>query len=123
MDQALLFEELICSPQWIVVFECPDHVLQQRLLNRASLGRFDDNMTTINKRIDTFRNTTKAVLDHYLDDEKVRRINAQGTREEVFIKFEKALGRTCSEWNHEVAISGEPVINHLTGGSSLQLVC
>ena len=91
MDQALLFEQVICKPEWILALQCPADVLQQRLHGRATLGRFDDNATTIHKRINTFHSVTRDVLDYYANKGKVLDVDATGSREEVLSRIEAVL--------------------------------
>jgi len=50
----------------VLCLEVPQPVLIERLLGRArEVGRADDNLETIQKRLDVYLNETAPVLDHY----------------------------------------------------------
>ena len=49
--------------------------MKERLLARAETsGRVDDNEDTIRKRLKTFENQTKPVIDYYDSQNKVRKV-------------------------------------------------
>ncbi|TGJ86532.1 hypothetical protein E0Z10_g2271 [Xylaria hypoxylon] len=73
LEQAQYFEETITPIEFVIVLECPDTVLVDRLLPR---GRFDDNLENIRKRLRTFHETTSQVIAFYRDREKVKTIRA-----------------------------------------------
>jgi len=60
LDQAAYFEEVVASIDLVVVFECPESIIIERLAGR---GREDDNEDTIKRRIETFNTTTAEVLE------------------------------------------------------------
>ena len=48
----------------VLVYQCPLHILQQRILERAqSSGRTDDNMESVHKRFATFQEQTVPVVE------------------------------------------------------------
>lgn len=60
MDQATAFEEKVVESQFTLFFDCPENVMQERLLNRGKTsGRADDNEDSIKKRFKTFVETSK----------------------------------------------------------------
>jgi UMP-CMP kinase len=92
LDQAILFEESICAPECVLVLECPDEVLQERLQKSAwTERRLDDNTNTIGKRLRTFREATSVVLDRYEGQGKLVRIVAAKPKEEVLVEVETRL--------------------------------
>ena len=92
MDQALLFEQTICVPEKVLVLDCPEKVLEERLLSRAtSLRRFDDNAEAIRKRLNTFQQTTSGVIKHYAELGKVVRLDASKGVDLVYADVEAAL--------------------------------
>jgi UMP-CMP kinase len=94
MDQALLFEQTICAPERMLVLECPESVLEKRLLSRAiALKRFDDNAEAIQKRFNTFQQTTSEVIKYYAEMDKVMRIDASKPVEIVYADIEETLYR------------------------------
>ncbi|VDM62963.1 unnamed protein product [Angiostrongylus costaricensis] len=69
----------------VIFFDVSDEILIERLLNRAKTsGRVDDNMETIKKRLQTFKNATAPVVDYYEKKNKLARINAHGSVDEIF---------------------------------------
>ncbi|KAI1360603.1 adenylate kinase-domain-containing protein [Xylaria arbuscula] len=76
LEQAQFFEEIVAPIEFLIVLECPDAVLIDRLLPRE---RFDDNLENINKRIRTFRTTTSQVIDFFRMRGKVKTVDADNT--------------------------------------------
>ena len=72
-----------CS--FVLFFDCPEDVLEKRLLNRAE-GRADDNIETIKKRFKTYEDQTMPVIEHYRGMDKVKHIKTDVTIDEVFEK-------------------------------------
>ncbi|KZF26865.1 UMP-CMP kinase [Xylona heveae TC161] len=92
MDQALKFEETVCPSQFTLFFDCPESVMQERLLNRGKTsGRADDNAESITKRFRTFIETSMPVVDFFEKQGKVVKIPAIKTPEEVFQDVETAM--------------------------------
>lgn len=66
-------------------FQCPEEILQQRLLSRGtSSGRVDDNIESVKKRFNTFREETTPIIDYFAQLGKCRNIQADGTIEDVW---------------------------------------
>ena len=60
------FESRICPCTKLIFFQVNDGIMMFRLLLRGKKsGRVDDNKETIQKRLQTFREHTKPVLDAY----------------------------------------------------------
>jgi len=52
----------------VLVYQCPEEVLEQRILERAKdSGRSDDNLESVRKRFKTFQDQTQPIIDE-LDD-------------------------------------------------------
>lgn len=63
----------------MLYFEVSDEVMTERLLERGKTsGRVDDNEETIKKRLDTFHNQTKPVVDHYAAKDKTIKVCSTG---------------------------------------------
>ncbi|XP_011635902.1 adenylate kinase isoenzyme 1 [Pogonomyrmex barbatus] len=89
-DQGILFEEKVCPVDLILFFDVANDTLKKRLLGRAAVSqRADDNEETIEKRIKIFNEKNSEIIEHYKD--KVVRINAEGTVDEIFVEVTKAL--------------------------------
>ncbi|UPR02908.1 adenylate kinase [Chloropicon primus] len=92
LDQAEEFEGKVLPCKLVLFFSCPMKVLQKRLLKRAKTsGRADDNKETIQKRFDTFLNTSMPVIDHYEKLGKVAKVSAEPAPEKVFKEVEKVM--------------------------------
>ncbi|KAG1693175.1 Adenylate kinase isoenzyme 1 [Nymphon striatum] len=64
--QGVTFEQEVCSCSVVLYFEVSDETMTKRLLHRGKTsGRVDDNEETIKKRLKTFHDLTKPVIDHY----------------------------------------------------------
>lgn len=61
-------------------------VCTERCLNRGQegSGRSDDNAESVKKRINTFLNETKPIIDYYESLNLVKRIDASKRKEDVF---------------------------------------
>ncbi|KAL6259785.1 hypothetical protein P5V15_009696 [Pogonomyrmex californicus] len=89
-DQGILFEEKVCPVDLILFFDVANDTMEKRLLGRAAVSqRADDNEETIKKRIKIFNEKNSELVEHYKD--KVVRINAEGTVDEIFAEVTKAL--------------------------------
>ncbi|XP_029672212.1 adenylate kinase isoenzyme 1 [Formica exsecta] len=89
-DQGIFFEKNVCPVDLILFFDVANETLKKRLLGRAAVSqRADDNEETIKKRIEIFNEKNNEIVEHYKD--KVVRINAEGTVDEIFTNVTKAL--------------------------------
>lgn len=73
--------------------DASDDTMKARLLKRGeSSGRVDDNEETIKKRLETFHECTKPVIDYYEKQGKLRRIDAERDPDSIFDDIKKILG-------------------------------
>jgi UMP-CMP kinase len=85
MDQAIKFEESVCPSRFILFFDCPEDVMQQRLLNRGKTsGRSDDNPESIKKRFKVFVETSMPVVNEYEKQNKLVKIPATEAPKDVY---------------------------------------
>ena len=64
--------------------------MKKRLLARAETsGRVDDNEETIMKRLETFENQTKPVIEYYESQNKVKKVTFHQVLRSSRIKFQK----------------------------------
>ncbi|KAK9718042.1 bifunctional uridylate/adenylate kinase [Basidiobolus ranarum] len=85
MDQALEFEKSVCECKFVLYFECPTEEMEKRLLKRGeSSGRLDDNIESIRKRFDTFKNTSFPVIEHYDNLGKVQKVSCMASPDQVY---------------------------------------
>ncbi|KYM86088.1 putative adenylate kinase isoenzyme F38B2.4 [Atta colombica] len=89
-DQGILFEEKVCPVDLILFFDVANDTMKERLLGRAAVQhRADDTEETIQKRIEIFNVKNNELVEYYKD--KVVRINAEGTVDEIFAEVSKTL--------------------------------
>lgn len=94
MDQAEHFEASVCRSEFTLFFDCPESVMQERLLNRGKTsGRADDNADSIKKRFKTFVETSMPVVDYFESKGKVERVPATEGPEQVYRKVRESLKR------------------------------
>lgn len=61
---------------FVLFFDCPEEVMQERLLKRGeSSGRNDDNIETIKKRFNTHQQQTMPVINYYDSLGKVAKVS------------------------------------------------
>ncbi len=78
----------------MLYIDASDESMTKRLLHRGlSSGRVDDNEETIKQRLVTFHQATKPVIDHYEKQNKVQRIEAERTPDEIFKDIEAILDK------------------------------
>lgn len=92
MDQAIKFEESVCPSKFTLFFDCPEDVMQERLLNRGKTsGRSDDNAESIKKRFKTFVETSMPVVEYFEKEGKVVNVKATRGPDEVYEEVKKAF--------------------------------
>ena len=85
MDQALEFEKTVCPSRFTLFFDCPEDVMQERLINRGKTsGRSDDNPESIKKRFKTFIETSMPVVEYFEKEGKVEKVPATKSPEQVY---------------------------------------
>lgn len=126
LEQGKEFENEIASCEFVLYFECSPETMKQRLLARGETsGRVDDNEETILKRLETFENQTKPVIEYYETQSKVKKVLAEGSPDEVFAQvsdiFENLPKRkSTSLHDYDVTfITGPPGVGKAELGKSL----
>lgn len=79
-----------CSQvQFVLFLDCPEDVMTDRLLERGKTsGRNDDNLDTIRKRFQTFRETSMPIVDLYQREGKVKYVRADRSVEDIYKEVE-----------------------------------
>ncbi|KAI8915632.1 hypothetical protein EDD86DRAFT_196494 [Gorgonomyces haynaldii] len=92
MDQALKFEEAVCESKFTLFFDCPEEEMLKRLLKRGETsGRVDDNIESIKKRFQTFRETSYPVIEYYEKLGKVHTVSCVKPIDEVYEETKKVI--------------------------------
>jgi UMP-CMP kinase len=121
----------------VLCFECPEEVMQERLLKRGETsGRDDDNIQTILKRFDTFKTQTMLVVLALERAGLVRRISAVPPPEVVFTTVQQlfmgyrlipSYDRTLAMIKPDAVAAGSralsaPVLSHYSFGLQIRLL-
>lgn len=92
MDQAITFEEVIVPSKFTLFFDCPEDVMQKRLVERGKTsGRDDDNLESIKKRFRTFVETSMPVVEYFEKQNKVVKIRCDLPVDEVYANVKKSI--------------------------------
>lgn len=76
MDQAEKFEETVVESKFVLYFKCTEETLLERLLKRSETsGRVDDNIESIKKRFQVFKDTSYPVIEAFEKKNKVREVS------------------------------------------------
>ncbi|XP_033008086.1 UMP-CMP kinase [Lacerta agilis] len=79
---------------FVLFFDCDNEVCINRCLERGkSSGRSDDNRESLEKRIHTYLDSTKPIIDLYEKMGKVRKVDASKSVDEVFGKVVKIFDK------------------------------
>ncbi|XP_077161241.1 adenylate kinase isoenzyme 1 isoform X2 [Paroedura picta] len=79
------FEKKIAAPTLLLYVDAGKDTMVKRLLKRGETsGRVDDNEETIKKRLETYYKATEPVIAFYEKRGIVRKLNAEGSVDDVF---------------------------------------
>lgn len=93
LDQALAFEKSVVPSKFTLFFDCPEEVMEERLLNRGKTsGRADDNLESIKKRFKTFVDTSMPVVDMFEKEGRVVKVVANRAPDEVYGEVKRKIG-------------------------------
>ncbi|KAL1847069.1 bifunctional uridylate/adenylate kinase [Paecilomyces lecythidis] len=92
LDQAVFFEETVAPSKFTLFLNCPEDVLETRLLKRGETsGRDDDNIESIKKRFRTFVETSMPVVDEFRKQGRVVAVEAVGTKDDVYARIKEGI--------------------------------
>ncbi|MDD4822783.1 MAG: adenylate kinase [Bacteroidales bacterium] len=78
----------------VIALEVDEAELIERLLERGKIsGRSDDNLETIQKRLDVYRNQTSPLIDYYKSKDLYNGILGMGTIEEIFNRIKQVIDK------------------------------
>lgn len=94
LDQAVFFEETVCPSEMTLFLNCPEEVMEKRLMKRGETsGRDDDNAESIRKRFRVFVETSMPVVTAFEKQDKVVSVEATGTVEEVYARIQEGIAK------------------------------
>lgn len=80
--------------KFVLFFDCGNEVCIDRCLERGkSSGRTDDNRESLEKRIQTYLQSTRPIIEQYEKQGKVRTIDASRSVDEVFADVKNILDK------------------------------
>ncbi|XP_026230137.1 UMP-CMP kinase [Anabas testudineus] len=80
--------------KFVLFFNCKNEVCIDRCLERGkSSGRTDDNRESLDKRIQTYLQSTQPIIELYKKHEKVREVDASRSVDEVFADVKAILDK------------------------------
>ncbi|XP_071764122.1 UMP-CMP kinase [Centroberyx gerrardi] len=80
--------------KFVLFFDCGNEVCINRCLERGkSSGRTDDNRESLEKRIQTYLQSTRPIIDQYEKQGKVRTVDASRGVDEVFADVKSVLDK------------------------------
>ncbi|RJE20134.1 Uridylate kinase [Aspergillus sclerotialis] len=92
LDQAVFFEDTVCLSEFTLFLNCPEDVMETRLLKRGETsGRDDDNAESIRKRFRVFVDTSMPVVHAFEKQGKVVSVEATGSVEEVYAHVKEGI--------------------------------
>ncbi|XP_077647365.1 adenylate kinase isoenzyme 5 isoform X5 [Urocitellus parryii] len=92
VKQGQEFGRRIRDPHLVICMDCSADTMTNRLLQRSqSSPRMDDASKTIAKRLETYYRASIPVIAYYETKTQLRKINAEGTPEEVFLQLCTAI--------------------------------
>ncbi|KAI9275420.1 adenylate kinase-domain-containing protein [Phascolomyces articulosus] len=98
MDQAIKFEEVVVPSKVVLYFECPEEVMLKRLLRRGeSSGRIDDNIESIKKRFNVFKETSFPVIEAFEKQNKVHKVHCDRPVKEVYSEVKTVFDTLFAE--------------------------
>ena len=75
----------ITEVQFLLFLDCPHEVMTARLLERGKTsGRSDDNEESVRKRLLTYEQSTRPIIDAFRAEGKVREVDSNRPIDEVF---------------------------------------
>merc|ERR1711865_68718 len=79
---------------FMLFFECPLPVLEERILKRAKYsGRSDDNVESLRKRFNTYKEETMPIVEVYRAKKQIIEMDSSLPREEVYENVKSALAK------------------------------
>jgi len=92
LDQAVFFEQTVCPSEMTLFLNCPEEVMEKRLLKRGETsGRDDDNAESIRKRFRVFVETSMPVVMAFEEQDKVVSVEATGGVDEVYQRIKEGV--------------------------------
>ncbi|KAF2453459.1 adenylate kinase-domain-containing protein, partial [Lineolata rhizophorae] len=70
LDQAKSFEEVVSTSRFVLFFDCPEGLAEDRVVQRLA-GREGDNLETFRKRFEEFSKLNPPILEYYKSKDKL----------------------------------------------------
>ncbi len=75
----------IAEVLFLLFLDCPEEIMVGRLLERGKdSGRSDDNIESIRKRLVTYEQSTRPIIDHFAQIGKMRHVDSNRDQDSVY---------------------------------------
>lgn len=82
----------IVDVKCVLFFDCPEEECIKRIMERGrTSGRTDDNIESLRKRFNTYKEHTMPIIKYYEERNLVKRIPATGSPEEIFEEVKNVI--------------------------------
>lgn len=80
----------LADVEFLLFLDCPHEVMSARLLERGKTsGRSDDNLASIEKRLVTYEESTRPIIESFTKEGKTKKIDSTKSMDEVFNEVAK----------------------------------
>ena len=126
--QAAMFESEVCPCDFVVHLDCDNGTMVRRC-RESGRGRIDDELLAVRRRLRTWEEKTKPVIDLYEKAAMVKTVDASGAREHVYADVKRAFmpqvvfvlgGPGCGKGTQCAKIVAEFGYTHLSAGDLLR---
>lgn len=94
------------SVQFMLFFECPLPVLEERILGRASYsGRKDDNVESLRLRFNTYKNETMPIVNLFRKKKQCIEVDSSLAREAVYALVKESLSEMTDRTRLEAPLT------------------
>jgi len=94
------------SVQFMLFFECPLPVLEDRILARANYsGRKDDNVESLRLRFNTYKNETMPIVDLFRKKKQCIEVDSSLAREAVYALVKESLSEMTDQTHLEAPLT------------------
>lgn len=78
---------------FVLFFDCSEACMEARILERGKTsGRADDNLASVKKRFQTFKQESMPVVEHFESKGLLRKVSAEKSEEEVWVDVRAIFG-------------------------------
>lgn len=88
--------------KFVLFYECSFETMEKRIMERGKTsGRDDDNAEALKKRFETYNESTKPIVEHFEKENKLKKISAEKSVDEVYAETKKILDSQKGTWTNK----------------------